>query len=156
VTATSEPTRLAQELERLALLLARQQGDLQPSDELPLSPTQRLALATAVGESPLRLGALAERMGTTDATASRTVDGLEALGLLHREPDPTDRRGVLVVATPKAVQFLAERRSRLVEVLASGLARMSEQDQARLVALLGGLNDVLDTRRPAESHSTRA
>jgi DNA-binding MarR family transcriptional regulator len=146
VTAGSEPARLAGALERLALLLARQRGDLQPSDEPPLSPTQRLALATAVAESPLRLGALAERMETTVATASRTVDGLEAAGLLRREPDPTDRRGVLVVATSDAVDLLAEKRRRLVQALAHGLGGMPEQDQARLVSLLGELNDVLDSR----------
>jgi DNA-binding MarR family transcriptional regulator len=154
VTAASEPARLARELERLALLLARQRGDLHPSDDPAISPTQRLALATAAAESPLRLGALAERMETTVATASRTVDGLEALGLLRREPDPTDRRGVLVVATPDAVALLAEKRRRLVQALARGLARMPEREQARLVSLLGALNDVLDSRQPAGHGST--
>jgi len=154
--SASEPIQLAQELERLVLLLVRQRGDLHPSDDPLLSPTQRLALATAVDESPLRLGALAERMGTSDATASRTVDGLEALGLLRRAVDPTDRRGVLVVATPRAVELLAEKRRRLVDILASGLARMPERDQARLVALLGELNDVLDPRQASTRASTPA
>lgn len=145
----SEPQRLAEQLERLVLLLMRQRGDVQEADERPLSWTQRLALAIAVDESPLRLGALADRMETTDATASRTVDSLAAIGLLRREPDASDRRGVLVVATPEAVKLLAGRRKRLVSALASGLARMPEEDQARLVSLLDELNDVLET--PAQA-----
>ncbi|HWQ23913.1 MAG TPA: MarR family transcriptional regulator [Gaiellaceae bacterium] len=144
-----ESIRLAEQLERLILLLARSGSALREADERPLSWTQRLALAAAVDDSPLRLGALAERMATTDATASRTVDSLEAMGLLRREPDPSDRRGVLVVATAEAVKLLAERRARLVEALARGLAAMPEKDQARLVFLLDELNEVLEAPAPA-------
>jgi DNA-binding MarR family transcriptional regulator len=145
----SEPERLAEQLERLVLLLVRPRGELQEADERPLSWTQRLALAIVVDESPLRLGALADRMGTTDATASRTVDALVAGGLLRREPDPSDRRGVLVVATREAARLLAERRRRLVDALALGLASMPEEHQALLVSLLDELSGVLET--PAQA-----
>jgi DNA-binding MarR family transcriptional regulator len=124
--------------------LVRQRG-LQEVDERPLSWTQRLALAIAVDESPLRLGALADRMGTTDATASRTVDSLAAIGFLRREPDPLDGRGVLILATPEAVELLAERRERLVDALAYGLAGMPDEDRARLVLLLEELSGVLES-----------
>jgi DNA-binding MarR family transcriptional regulator len=139
----SDPARLAVELERL-IALVRRRGGPGDADEPALASTQRHALAIAVDGSPLRLGALAERIGTTDATASRTVDALEALGLVRREPDPADGRGVLVVATPKAVALVAERRMRLVQTLEHGLERMPRGDRARLVALLSELNDVLD------------
>lgn len=140
-----ESVRLAEQLERLILLLVSSGGALREADERPLSWTQRLALTAVVDESPLRLGALAERMATTDATASRTVDSLEAMGLLRREPDPSDRRGVLVAATPAAVKLLAERRARLVDALAQGLAGMPAEDQARLVFLLEELSEVLES-----------
>ena len=152
----SEPARVAEQVERLVLLLVRQRGELQEADELPLSWTQRLALAIAVDESPLRLGALADRMGTTDATASRTVDSLAALGLLRREPDTSDGRGVLVVATAEALNLLAERRERLVDALAKGLAGMPEEDQARLVSLLDELNDVLEAPTQASRADAKA
>jgi hypothetical protein len=51
-----------------------------------------------------------------------------------------------VVATPKAVEFVAERRSRLVGILEQGLSGMSHADRERLVSLLAELNDVLDPR----------
>ncbi|PWN04275.1 hypothetical protein DJ010_01075 [Nocardioides silvaticus] len=138
-----EPARLAEHLERLVLLLVHPRGQFQEADERPLSWTQRLALAIAVDESPLRIGALAARMGTTDATASRTVDSLASIGLLRREPDDSDGRGVLVLPTPEAVNLLVERRQRLVDALARGLSRMPEEDEARLVTLLSELNKVL-------------
>ena len=139
-----EAARLAAEVERLFLLLVRRRGELRDAGDPSLSGTQRLALAVTVDESPLRLGALADRMGTTDATASRTVDSLAGLGLLRREPDPSDRRGILVVATDEAVELLADRRARLVETVGHGLAGMSVEDQARLVSLLDELNGVLE------------
>jgi DNA-binding MarR family transcriptional regulator len=139
-----EPARLAAQLERLVLLLVHPRGQFHEVEEHPLSWTQRLALAVAVDESPLRLGALAARMGTTDATASRTVDSLSSIGLLRREPDDTDGRGVLVLPTPAAVNLLAERRQRLVDALACGLSRLPEDDEARLVTLLSELNQVLE------------
>jgi DNA-binding MarR family transcriptional regulator len=143
VTRRNDPARLAVELERL-ITLVRRRGGPHDVDDPPLAGTQRLALSVLVATSPLRLRALAERLGTTDATASRTVDALAALGLVHRKPDPVDGRGVLVVATPKAVDLVAERRARLVDTLDQGLAGMSRADRERLVSLLAELNDVLD------------
>ena len=152
MSRSSDPARLAVELERL-IGLVRRRGGPQDVDDPPLAATQRLALAIAVDASPLRLRALAERMGTTDATASRTVDALAALGLVRREADPADGRGVLVVSTPKAVELVAERRARLVEVLEHGLAGMPRADRERLVSLLAELNDVLD---PHARHAAAA
>ena len=151
MTRKSDPARLAVELERL-ITLVRRRGGPHDVDDPPLAGTQRLALAVLVADSPLRLRALAERIGTTDATASRTVDALASLELVRREPDPTDGRGVLVVATPRAVELVAERRARLVATLEQGLAEMSRGDRELLVSLLAELNDVLDpTVRAHES-----
>jgi len=145
MTRRHDPALLAVELERL-ITLVRRRGGPHEADDPPLAGSQRLALSALVAGSPLRLRALAERIGTTDATASRTVDALVALGFVRREPDPADGRGVLVVATPKAVEFVAERRSRLVGILEQGLSGMSHADRERLVSLLAELNDVLDPR----------
>jgi DNA-binding MarR family transcriptional regulator len=156
MTRRHDPARLAVELERLITLVApRRPHDI---DDPPLAGSQRLALSALVAGSPLRLPALAARIGTIDATASRTVDALVALDFVRREPDPADGRGVLVVATPKAVEFVAERRTDLVGILEQGLSGMSRADRERLVSLLAELNDVLDptvrANEPAEPEPT--
>ena len=148
MTRQQDPALLAVELERL-ITLVRRRGGPHDADDPPLAGSQRLALSVLVSGPPLRLRALAERIGTTDATASRTVDALVALDFVRREPDPADGRGVLVVATPKAVEFVATRRMRLVGILEQGLAEMSRADREHLVALLAELNDVLDPTVPA-------
>ena len=142
--ARAEP--LAEQIERLFLLLIRQRGDAGDAEQPDLTATQRLAVAILASHPPLRLRALAELMATTNATASRTVDTLERLGLATREADPSDGRGVLVAGTAAGRRLLAERRRRLRHTVERGLGTMSADDQDRLLALLAGLNDVLDLR----------
>jgi DNA-binding MarR family transcriptional regulator len=135
---------LAAAVEALFLQLVREKS----RDPSPLTPTQRLALTAVVDEGPLRLGALADRMQASDATATRTVDALAAGGLVKRIPDADDRRGVLIASTPAGRRLVAKRRRRLTASLERGLAGMPDEDQQRLVALLLQLNELLgsDTR----------
>jgi DNA-binding MarR family transcriptional regulator len=135
--------RLAEAIERLGLTLIRERGRMEQFDPTPLTVTQRLALTLLVDDGPLRLGALAERMGTTEATATRTVDSLAALGLAERTRHPTDRRGVVIAHTRRGRDVLATRRHRLGELVENGLRAMPAADQERLVDLLDELNDLL-------------
>jgi DNA-binding MarR family transcriptional regulator len=97
---------VAAAVEALFLQLIRQKG----RDPSPVTPTQRLALATIVDEGPLRLGALAARMQVSDATATRTVDALAIGRLVERVPDKQDRRGVMIAATPAGRRLLRKLR----------------------------------------------
>ncbi|MGE5691103.1 MAG: MarR family winged helix-turn-helix transcriptional regulator [Pseudomonadota bacterium] len=155
MTASAAPA-LVEAFERLTAALLRRRGI--DSDTLP--PTQRVALAAVVGEGPLRLRALAERIGTTDATASRTVDALEAAGLVERTVAPEDRRGVVVAATRSGRRRLDERRRQFAATLEAGLADLPPEDAERLVRLLDELAEAvaepgLSRRRPAPSSPTR-
>ena len=73
---------------------------------------QSLAFASIVDLDVLRPGSLADALGTTDATASRTVDVLELHGFVTRRPDTGGRRGVLLVATPEGGDDVPPRRKR--------------------------------------------
>src|SRR5262245_3334445 len=82
-----------------------------------MTATQRLALIEVAAVGPLRLGQLASRMDTTPATATRTIDALEEAGFVRRSVDPEDRRGTIVVATPKGQRWSDRRRALLLNVL---------------------------------------
>lgn len=139
----SAPERqLAAAIEQLFATLMRERGRLADFDPNPLTPTQRLALAIAADE-PLRLGAVAQRMGTTEATASRTVDALAAAGIVRRVHDPDDGRAVLIAATAEGRALLAERRRRFAAFLGRSLAAMPDEETHQLIALLRELNDAL-------------
>jgi DNA-binding MarR family transcriptional regulator len=127
---------LAVEIERLYAALVREGGRLGLTEDVPLSPTQRLALVAVVDEGPLRLGALADAIATTDATATRTVQSLERHGLVTRSADAADRRGVVIAATREGRHAVARGRRRLAQTVERLLAGVAEDDRDRLVALL--------------------
>ncbi|MBL1073888.1 MarR family transcriptional regulator [Nocardia sp. 2] len=88
-----------------------QQSGLAP---LGLTPAQARALRI-LGHTPdpLRMSALADRLGIVPRSATTVVDALEAAGLATRTPDPANRRAVLVTLTEQgrtALNRMAEAR----------------------------------------------
>jgi DNA-binding MarR family transcriptional regulator len=66
---------------------------------LGVSAGDQRALALIGRHGPVSAGALAEKTGLTPGAVTGMIDRLERAGLAHREPDPRDRRRVLVTAT---------------------------------------------------------
>jgi DNA-binding MarR family transcriptional regulator len=137
---------LVTELEALFSLLARTGAGL--SDGPALTSTQRVVLIELVSTGPLRLGALAGRIGLSDPTVSRAVDGMVEAGIVERQQDPDDRRAVLHLATADGRDWVERRRREVEAALADSLEGLSATDRARLMTLIAKLNDEL---RAAES-----
>jgi len=97
-------------------------------DALGISPPRLSALSVVVSAGPVGIGALAAAEGVSAPTMSRLVDGLEREGLVRREADPTDARGVLVRATRKGSAALTKGRARRIEALAPGLVELTPQE----------------------------
>ena len=97
-------------------------------DALGISPPRLSALSVVAFAGPIGIGALAAAEGVAAPTISRLVDGLERDGLVRRERDPDDARGVLVRATAKGTRILTQGRRRRVETLAEGLAALSTEE----------------------------
>ncbi len=87
---------------RIAALHAPEVADL----HVTLAQIKTLYLVAASG--PIRISALAVRLGTAVSTTSGVVDRLVGIGLLERCEDASDRRQVLVSATHKAIQQLED------------------------------------------------
>jgi DNA-binding MarR family transcriptional regulator len=132
------------ESERLAEGIIRLWGELQrrkttTGEELStaeLTTPQAIALRVVVREGPCRMGALAEALGVTVATASRTVDALAAQKLVRRERDPADARAVQVVATATGKREHLVRRKRFVAALGRLADDLSEHERRQLVESL--------------------
>ncbi|HZT91370.1 MAG TPA: MarR family transcriptional regulator [Gaiellaceae bacterium] len=116
------------------------------ADDEAMTATQRLALIEVAAAGPLRLRNLASRMDTTPATASRAVDGLEALGLVRRAADPLDGRAIRIEATAKGRRWADRRRALLLEVLETVAPAVAP---ARLTNEIARLNAAL---REATGH----
>jgi DNA-binding MarR family transcriptional regulator len=90
------------------------------------------ALSMIVFGGPLTLGALAAAEQVRPPTMSRLVAALERAGLVAREPDPEDRRQVVLRATPAGRRLLEEGRARRTASLARRLAALPPADVAAL------------------------
>jgi DNA-binding MarR family transcriptional regulator len=101
-----------------------------------LTTTQALALRIAVTEGPQRMGTLAERLGVTVATASRSADALVAAGLVRREADPADARAVRVAPTARGRREFRLRRDRFVRALERLSDELSEVERRQLADAL--------------------
>jgi MarR family transcriptional regulator, transcriptional regulator for hemolysin len=101
-----------------------------------LTRSQWQVLAYLDRNEGIQQGGLAELLELEPITLGRIVDKLQAMGLVERQPHPTDRRIWLLRLTAKAKPKLDE-----LKVLGEGTRRealhnISETDQERLIKLL--------------------
>jgi DNA-binding MarR family transcriptional regulator len=138
--------RMAEGIVRLRSEILRRRAGEPDLPGAELTTPQALALRTIVLDGPLRMGALAETLGVSVATASRTVDALAARGLLRRESDPADARAVLVCATRRGKREWAARRERFVAALEQLMDELSEHERRQLSESLEALNRLFGRR----------
>lgn len=110
-----------------------------------LSAAQASALAVLYDSGPMRMGELAERESIRMPTATALVDGLLREELVTREPDPTDRRAVVVAITDKATATIASIRTSRDDTVVRTLATLSDEHRTALAAALPALRE-LQTR----------
>ena len=66
-----------------------------------------------------------------------------AAGIVERQPDPEDRRAVLLLPTAGGRDWVERRRTEVAGALADALRGMPPDDRAQLVRLVVALNDSL-------------
>lgn len=69
---------------------------------LGVGAVDQRALALLGAKGPMTAGALAREINLTPGAVTGVADRLERAGLVRREPDPADRRRVLISAVPDA------------------------------------------------------
>ncbi|RIV40702.1 MarR family winged helix-turn-helix transcriptional regulator [Micromonospora radicis] len=88
-----------------------------------------------------RLTDLATRLGVGKGTLSRQIHSLEALGLVRRVPDPSDRRAAQLSLTEEGQRrFDAARASRLGQIR-QALQNWPARDVAEFARLMRQFND---------------
>jgi DNA-binding MarR family transcriptional regulator len=111
-------------------------------DASGLTAPRLSALSVLVFGGPTTLGGLAAAEQVRPPTMTRLVAALERLGLVVREPDPSDGRVVLVRATARARTVLEAGRARRVAALAARLAALADDERRALEAALPALERV--------------
>lgn len=136
----SRLTRFAQDVDH-ARRRAFTAHDLDPWEFDVLAALRRSGPPYAL--SPGRLGAIT---GVTSGTMTNRIDRLEERRLVHREPDPADRRGVQVVLTAAGRRSVDSALADLVGEEKQILSALSPRDTNELVRVLRLL---LDAGEPA-------
>ena len=80
------------------------QFELHVGKELSVNPTDLDAMEELIKDGPLSPTELARRLNMSTAAVTTVVDRLTAVGHVSREPNPDDRRGILVVPRPDSVR----------------------------------------------------
>jgi DNA-binding MarR family transcriptional regulator len=97
------------------------------------------ALLEVAANGPMRLAAVAEAIGIAQGTASEMTDALVREGLLARREDPSDRRAVLLEATPPGLDRAERWRGAYEQAAADLFQPLSPGQRAELLQLLQAL-----------------
>lgn len=103
--------------------------------KVDLTITQLRALFV-LGQRAQRVSELAAALGMSLASASALSDRLVRLGLVRRGDDPTDRRAVLLEATPTAARLLQRIQRGQTAKLDLAVRRMTAAERKALVTTL--------------------
>ncbi|GAB3411957.1 MarR family transcriptional regulator [Schumannella luteola] len=135
-----EVRELGHELRRSVAVIYRRFRSLRAQGDLGESATEVLAALTATG--PQSLSELADRDRVALSTISQTVNRLEQLGLVRREPDPRDGRRVSIVPTEAGAEIAAVDRVRRHAWFDRILADLPAEDRAVLDRAARILRDI--------------
>jgi DNA-binding MarR family transcriptional regulator len=136
----SRVSRLARHLDR-ARSAAFSEHDLESWEFDVLS-----ALRRAGAPYELSPGQLVTQTLVTSGTMTNRVDRLTARGLVHRLPDPHDRRGVIVRLTEAGRRRVDDSFAGLLDRERDLLASLTAADRTRLADLLRSLVSPFDAR----------
>ena len=123
-------SRLARELEARLEPVYREHG---------LEPGWHDVLATLRRSGPpfrLRASEFSGALMLTSSGITKRLDRLEQAGLIKRDPDPHDRRGVLITLTPAGIELIDNVTEAHMANEARLLSALSEAERDRLAGLL--------------------
>lgn len=100
----------------------------------------KLGFLQHLRHSEARLGELAHRLAVSAPVATRTVEALEADGMVERRSDPQDARAFLISITARGRVMLDESENNAVSQFAQALADWSAVDAGQAIHILERLN----------------
>jgi DNA-binding MarR family transcriptional regulator len=134
------PLAVLSRVTRLARLLDRARREAFAEHDLDLGDFDVLAALRRSGNPyQLSAGALGASTMVTSGTMTHRIDRLVVRGLVERQPDPHDGRGVLVRLTAQGKQRVDAALASLLQQERELLATVGEAEQQKLADLLRSL-----------------
>lgn len=103
---------------------------------LHLTDMQSINMLDMLG--PMTAGRLAECTGLTTGGVTVMLDRLEKAGFVKREPNPNDRRSVLVSVNPRKLKKVHEQYGAINQQLDAFLSEMPEEDVRTVIRFFKG------------------
>ncbi len=130
--------RLTNDLVRYASLL-----DRVCTENLNITGSQGYTLLALPDDESISMNDLSLKMKLAGSTMTRTVDPLVKKGLVDRQPDPEDRRVVLVRLTETGMQAKQQLQETLQWFFSSVMEGIPEGEQAQVIQSLEKLNGAI-------------
>ncbi|MDT7803622.1 MAG: hypothetical protein QOI78_7055 [Actinomycetota bacterium] len=109
----------------------------------PLPGAQVEVLRVVADHPGVGVAAAARELHLATNSVSTLVNQLVEAGLLHREPDPLDRRATRLELTPAAADRMAAWRRARTGLVADALTGLSEEDTAVIEQALPALDKLM-------------
>jgi DNA-binding MarR family transcriptional regulator len=151
---SKRPVEAADELMKsMTRLRARLRSESAPT-QMAATWSQLTTLARIIAEGPTTTSALAQAEHVRRQSMAETVAALRANGLVASEPDPSDRRKTLIMATEKGQQLTATIPAAREAWLSSAIrASLDADEQQTLLKAAAIMNRIADSTpaQPARS-----
>ncbi len=115
-----------------------------------LTRSQIAVLFAFKHQSYITVGEMADRLGVSGGAATQMVEIMVKRGLLERSHDDADRRVTRLALTDAGRELSAEVKTLVSAHIASLLEGLDEDELVQLVALLGKLNQSIDSTEAKE------
>jgi DNA-binding MarR family transcriptional regulator len=124
---------------------------------LQITPGEARALIYVAANEGARQSVIADRMGVEPMTVCGYVDRLEKIGLVSRQPDPSDRRAKNLRTTEAADAMITTIRAEAKFVVEQAQAGLDAATRSTLTAALkqvrGNLLDITGEKVDIQPHS---
>ena len=141
--------KVADEVLRIIPLVTRKvAADLRKSD--PSMKLAHIGLLTMVAQSPRSLSELSDLHAASMPTMSRTITTIENLGWVARSRSNSDRRIVMIEATPAGRAALREVHELAIAPIAEALDSLTATQRQKLSAGLKILRDTIADASPGQ------
>ena len=112
------------------------------ADRLALHVSDLRCLNILLEAGSIPAGELGERTGLTTGAVTRMVDRLERAGYVRREPDPADRRRVMVSPVAERMATIAPMYAGMAEAWAIAMSDYDDEQLALILTLFDRLHEI--------------
>jgi DNA-binding MarR family transcriptional regulator/N-acetylglutamate synthase-like GNAT family acetyltransferase len=138
------PAFLGSRLKRLSDRLQAEATAVLQAHDLPIQPAQQVVLGALNRDGALTIGALAQRLGISQPTITRTVQGLVDQGLLAVSREARDLRHKTLSLSDEGARVIGEAESRIWPRVAAAVSQLCDGQEQALLDQIAAIEARLD------------